>query len=225
MRVIVKAISPRDQMIESAALLIRERGVKATSFSDVLAHSGAPRGSIYHHFPGGKAQLVLEATRYAGEFTAAGLAAALSEHDPVAAIKRFCDLWRRILTRSDFADGCPVVAVALEGDSSPAARAAAADAFSAWEELIAGALIPHGMPADRAAGIASLVIAAIEGGVVLARAQRSTAPLERVAAELERVLVAALDAEPVSASLPPGQPASGKPPRPRRASSSAPRSA
>ncbi len=192
MPVIVKTTSPREQMIESAALLIRERGVQATSFSDVLAHSGAPRGSIYHHFPAGKRQLVEEATRYAGEFTAAGLAAALSEHDPVVAVARFCELWRRILERSDFADGCPVVAVALEGNASPAARAAAADAFAAWEELIAGALIPHGVSADRAAGIASLVIAAIEGGVVVARAQRSTAPLERVAAELERLLVAAL---------------------------------
>jgi TetR/AcrR family transcriptional repressor of lmrAB and yxaGH operons len=192
--VIVKAASPRKQMIESAAVLIRERGVHATSFSDVLAHSGAPRGSIYHHFPGGKAQLVEEATRYAGEFTAAGLAAALSEHDPVAAVSRFCEMWRRILTRSEFADGCPVVAVALEGDSSPAARAAAAEAFAAWEDLIAGALTPHGVPSDRAVAIASLVVAAIEGGVVLARAQRSTAPLERVSAELELLLVAALAA-------------------------------
>ena len=72
-------------MIVSAALLIRERGVEATSFSDVIDHSGAPRGSIYHNFPGGKAQLVEEATRYAGDFTAAGLVAALGSDDPVAA--------------------------------------------------------------------------------------------------------------------------------------------
>jgi AcrR family transcriptional regulator len=179
-------------MIESAALLMRERGVQATSFSEVLAHSGAPRGSIYHHFPGGKAQLVEEATRYAGDFTAAGLAAAIGQDDPVAAVTGFIAMWRRILTRSDFAAGCPVVAVALEGDATPAAREAAATAFSAWEALIADALVPHGVPRERADAIASLVIAAIEGGVVLARAQRSTAPLERVASELERLLVDAL---------------------------------
>jgi AcrR family transcriptional regulator len=180
-------------MIESAAVLIRERGVQATSFSDVLAHSGAPRGSIYHHFPGGKSQLVEEATRYAGEFTAAGLAAALAEHDPVEAIRRFTDLWQRILTRSDFAAGCPVVAVALEADATASARDAAASAFHDWEQLIADALIPHGLTPERASSIASLVIAGIEGAVVLARAQRSTAPLQRVGAELGRVLVAALD--------------------------------
>jgi AcrR family transcriptional regulator len=193
MRVMVKPdTSPRDAMIQSAALLIRERGVQATSFSEVLAHSGAPRGSIYHHFPRGKAQLVEEATRYAGEFTAAGLAAALADHDPAAAIDRFTAIWQRTLTRSDFADGCPVVAVALEGEAPAGAREAAATAFAAWETLISDALVPHGLPRARADSIASLVIAAIEGGVVLARAQRSTAPLERVASELQRLLVSAL---------------------------------
>jgi AcrR family transcriptional regulator len=179
-------------MIESATVLMRERGVQATSFSDVLAHSGAPRGSIYHHFPGGKAQLIEEATRYAGDFTAAGLATAIAQKEPVAGITGFVDMWRRILTRSDFAAGCPVVAAALEGDAPPAAREAAATAFAAWESLIADALVPHGIDRERADSIASLVIAAIEGGVVLARAQRSTAPLERVASELERLLVDAL---------------------------------
>src|SRR5579864_69473 len=100
-RVIVKSSPPRQRMIESAAVLIRERGVQATSFSEVLAHSRAPRGSIYHHFPGGKAQLVEEATRYAGDFTAAGLAAAIAQDDPVGAITGFVAMWRRILTRTD----------------------------------------------------------------------------------------------------------------------------
>src|SRR3712207_8589123 len=45
-----------------------ERGVQGTSFADVLEHSGAPRGSIYHHFGGGKTQLAEEATRWAGEY-------------------------------------------------------------------------------------------------------------------------------------------------------------
>ena len=62
-------LDARQRMIVSAALLIREHGVEATSFSAVLAHSGAPRGSIYHHFPGGKAQLVEEATRYGAQVT------------------------------------------------------------------------------------------------------------------------------------------------------------
>lgn len=73
-------------MVQSAALLFRERGVLGTSFNDVIEHSGAPRGSIYHHFKGGKTQLAEEATRWAGEFIVAGTVAALAEDDPLAAL-------------------------------------------------------------------------------------------------------------------------------------------
>jgi AcrR family transcriptional regulator len=181
----------RRQMIESAALLMRERGVEAMSFSDVLAHSGAPRGSIYHHFPGGKAQLIEEATGYAGEFIAAGLAAALDTDDPVAAIGRFAASWERVLSESQFAAGCPIVAATLEGERTPAAREAASASFTRWEELLADAVARRGLSRERAHSLATLAIAAIEGGIVLARAHRSVAPLGRVAAELEN-LVAAL---------------------------------
>src|SRR5919201_7013446 len=92
----------RERMIQSAALLFRERGIEGTSFSDVLEHSGAPRGSIYHHFPAGKSQLAEEATRYAGDFIAAGLVTALAGGDPVAAIRAFTASWLEILRRADF---------------------------------------------------------------------------------------------------------------------------
>src|SRR5881409_2117240 len=74
----------RDRMIQSAALLFREHGVRGTAFADVLEHSGAPRGSVYHHFPGGKRQLAEETTQYAGEYIAAGIVRALHDDDPVA---------------------------------------------------------------------------------------------------------------------------------------------
>jgi AcrR family transcriptional regulator len=184
--------NPRDRMIQSAALLMRERGVEGTSFSDVLAHSGAPRGSIYHHFPGGKAQLVEEATRFAGDFLAAGLASALAADDPAAAVRRFASGWRRILRDSDFAAGCPIVAAALEGDRTPAARDAAGAAFARWERDLSSALEGHGVARERARSLATLAVAAIEGAIVLARAKRSVAPLERVADELEALIAAAL---------------------------------
>ena len=183
-------------MIASAAALIRERGVEATSFSDVLAHSGAPRGSIYHHFPRGKQQLVEEATRYAGEVIATGLARALDEKDPVAALRAFAATWEGVLRSSDFAAGCPVVAATLEGDRSPAARERAAAAFARWEALYAEALERHGVTTERARSLATLSVAAIEGAVVLARAQRSTEPLRRVAAELEALTGAAVTTHP-----------------------------
>jgi AcrR family transcriptional regulator len=187
---------PREQMIRSAAALIRERGVEGTSFSEVLAHSGAPRGSIYHHFPGGKAQLVEEATRYAGEVIAGGLARALDAKEPVAALRAFVATWEGVLRSSDFAAGCPVVAATLEGDRSPSARERAAAAFTSWERLYAGALERHGVGRERARSLATLSVAAIEGAVVLARAQRSAEPLRRVAAELEGLTRGAVTSTP-----------------------------
>ena len=182
----------RQQMIESAAVLFRERGVEGTSFNDVLEHSGAPRGSIYHHFPGGKAQLAEEATRYAGEFITAGLAAALAQDDAVAAVRGFATAYRGILQRTDFESGCPVVAAALEGDRSPAARDAAGAAFRSWQELLAAALEQRGLERARASSLATLIVSSVEGAIVLARAERDSAPLEQVADELENLVAAAL---------------------------------
>jgi AcrR family transcriptional regulator len=179
-------------MIRSAALLMSERGVEATSFSEVLAHSGAPRGSIYHHFPGGKAQLIEEATRFTGDFVAAALTTARESEDPLAAVQAMADLWRAILSGSDFAAGCPVVAATVEGDLAPAARDTAGVAFQGWEGVHTDILQGAGMPADRARSLATLVVAAIEGAVILARAQRSMTPLERVVGELHALLGDAL---------------------------------
>ena len=182
----------RERMVVSAAQLMRERGVQATAFSDVLEHSGAPRGSIYHHFPGGKAQLVEEATAFAGRFIAAGLAEALADGDPVAAVERFAGQWRRALRRSDYTEGCPVVAATLAAEQVPAARDRAAEAFEAWIAHLRDALVDAGAPADRAASVATLVISSIEGAIVLSRAPRSTEPLERTAGELARLVAGAL---------------------------------
>jgi AcrR family transcriptional regulator len=186
------ASEARQRMIESAALLMRERGVEATSFSEVLSHSRAPRGSIYHHFPAGKAQLIEEATRYAGDFIAAGLAAALADDDPVVAVRVFASTWRRVLRASEFGAGCPVVAATLEGERTPRARDAAGAAFSRWQDLLANAIEKHGPSRERARSLATLAIAAIEGAIVLARAQRSSAPLERVTEEIERLIADAI---------------------------------
>jgi len=84
------------------------------------------------------------------------------------------------------------VAATLEGDRTPGAREAAALSFRRWEDLLTEGLERHVPGPERARSLATLVIAALEGAVVLARAERSTAPVERVARELERQIVAAL---------------------------------
>ena len=161
------ATEARQRMIETTALLIRERGIEATAFSDVIKASGAPRGSIYHYFPGGKSQLVEEATKWAGESIAGGLARALEESDPITGLRRFEAAWRSVLLESEFLAGCPVVAASVEGDANPGARDAAAGAFAEWERQLSRSLRDRGLEGDRADSLATLIVAAMEGAIVL----------------------------------------------------------
>src|SRR5438045_8011552 len=109
-------LTPRERMVRSAALLMREQGVEATSFSAVVAHAHAPRGSIYHYFPGGKAQLVQEATRWAGGFVARRNAKAIEADGPLGAIDASEQAWRAVLTETEFRAGCPIAAATGDGE-------------------------------------------------------------------------------------------------------------
>lgn len=184
--------SPRDAMIESAVVLFRQRGVADTSLRDVVEHSGVSRGSIYHHFPGGKEELALAATERGGDFMGELLKRLLEDADGERAVSAFVDYWTSAMTAAEFADGCPVAAAALSSDETASARLAAGRAFARWETLLADALARRGVPTARAATLATLAIASVEGALLMCRAQRSTEPLARVGAEL-RVLLTPSD--------------------------------
>lgn len=185
--------SPRERMVVSAALLIRERGARATAISDVLEHSGAPRGSAYHYFPGGRTQLLCEAVDFAGEHVAAVIAGAA---DGLHLIDTLIDKYRRQLLETDFRAGCPIVAVSVEaGEQQDAERMGpvverAAAAFDRWTELIAERLIADGIPRERAGELAVLATTALEGAIVLARVRRDLMPLDVVHRQLRELLVA-----------------------------------
>ncbi len=176
-------------MLRSAVRLFQRNGIAGTSLADVIAHAQAPRGSIYHHFPRGKAQLAEEATRRAGAHICDGIDAA---PDPVSAVHGLVHMWRDVLIGSDFAAGCPVAAAAAPGEDAPGAQAAAGEAFARWQEASSDLLRRHGLPDDRAAALATIAVASLEGAILLARAQRDIGPFDRVAAELERLLTDAL---------------------------------
>ena len=184
-------------MVQSTADLLREYGASATSIDRVLAHSGAPRGSVYHHFPGGRAQLLDEALSLAGELMAGVIDQAIQSDDPVRAIDAFFALWRDRLLESRFRAGCPVVAVAVEtNDEAPELARSAGAVFSAWQEAFTAMFRRHHLPADRSSRLAALVVAAEEGAVVMCRAQQSTEPIEAVAAEIQELLRYALRGQP-----------------------------
>ncbi|HYJ57604.1 MAG TPA: TetR/AcrR family transcriptional regulator [Mycobacterium sp.] len=183
--------SPRERMVVSAALLIRERGAHPTAIADVLEHSGAPRGSAYHYFPGGRTQLLCEAVDYAGEYMATKLGAAASTIDALDEL--FAD-YRKQLQRSNFRAGCPVVAVTVEaGDPAKPDQAApvierAAAAFARWRDVIEQRLVTDGVPAQRAGALAMLVLSSFEGAIVIARAAHDLEPLDTVHAQLRSLL-------------------------------------
>jgi AcrR family transcriptional regulator len=175
-------------MISSATTLLRERGAAATSLDDVLEHSGAPRGSVYHHFPGGRAQLIQTVLDMAGGSVSRLLTAHEAAH-PITAFNAFMEASKTLLEASDFRAGCPVLAVAVEAnDDAPQLIAAAANAFGSWQKALAQALERHAVPAARAKRLATLIVSAVEGAVVLARVQRNVTPLDDVARELRALL-------------------------------------
>ncbi|MFG1685244.1 TetR/AcrR family transcriptional regulator [Nonomuraea sp. NPDC049269] len=187
----------RERMVLSAATLLREYGAGATSIDRVLAHSGAPRGSVYHHFPGGRAQLIDEAVTLAGDYVAGLIDAATRADDVLEALDTFFALWRDRLVESDFRAGCPIVAVAVEtNDDAPQLARSAAEVFARWREALTGLFLQNGLPEGRSRRLAAFVIAAVEGAVIMCRAERGTAPLDDAAAEIHDLLVHALRDRP-----------------------------
>lgn len=179
-------------MVASAALLIRERGAQSTAIADVLAHSGAPRGSAYHYFPGGRTQLLSEAVDYAAEFVATRIAKADNSFSLLDALVRF---YRKNLTETGFRAGCPALAVAVESGEpdkpNPMIDRAAA-AFTRWNGLITQRLVADGVAEDQAEELAVTMTAALEGAIVLARAARDVKPLDIVHRQLRNLLEAEL---------------------------------
>lgn len=185
----------RQRMVRSTVELLREHGANATSIDRVLAHSGAPRGSVYHHFPGGRTQLIEEAVALAGSTMSGVIDSAIQAEDPVDAIDTFFAHWCSQLTENTFRTGCPIVAVAVEtNDDAPQLAHAAGEVFAGWQGAFEALFRRHGLPEERSRSLAGLIVAAEEGAVVMCRAQQSTAPMKAVAEEVRSLLVHALSA-------------------------------
>jgi AcrR family transcriptional regulator len=171
-------------MIDSAVRLLAERGLEGTSFAEVLERSGAPRGSVYHHFPKGKDQLIGEALDAAGAVAIDLLdRKAGAPADEVAAW--FLHIWREVLVRSDLDAGCAVVAVTVATES-PELREHAARIFRTWRSRLGELLEQGGLDPSDAGSFAATLIASCEGAVALSRAEQSLEPFDLVAEQLMR---------------------------------------
>jgi TetR/AcrR family transcriptional repressor of lmrAB and yxaGH operons len=187
----------RNAILAAAANLFRQRGYAATGMNDIVAESGAPKGSVYHYFPEGKAQIGAEALSLAGRVVQARMAArADTETDPAAFLRAVIAGSAEALKDSDFRHGCVIAGVVIDTppDESRIMQAAD-DALGLWRGIIEQVCVRAGLAEDRAAFIGSVAVSAFEGALIQARAARDTAPMVAagealamlVSAELGRV--------------------------------------
>lgn len=179
----------KKKLVDATAALLRRQGYHATGLSAIVDESGAPRGSLYFYFPGGKDELAVAALEASGEMWRTRVEAAVSAAaDLPAAIDAVVDLLATDLVASDWQNGCPVAAVALES-TSDVVRAAVERHYARWQDEVTARIAGFGIAKPAAAQLATVALAAIEGALLLAKVQRSKAPLVAVGAAL-RAMVA-----------------------------------
>ena len=123
-------------MLISAAEVLRERGAAGVTIDEVLARSGAPRGSVYYHFPEGRNQILTEALQYAGEALTEVIDEAAAKGG-IYLVRQFVEFWDDLLVESDFTAGCPVVAAAIgSADDDPQLTTVAGNIFRRWRDAL-----------------------------------------------------------------------------------------
>jgi TetR/AcrR family transcriptional repressor of lmrAB and yxaGH operons len=185
-----KGEATRGKMIAATATLLQKQGYHATGLSQILAESGAPRGSLYFHFPGGKEELACAALVASGDAWRERIAAVVeTARDPGAAIEACCDALAQMLVDSDFEVGCPVATVALEAaTASEPVRQTCAEHYGTWQRLVAERLRAAGSSAAQSDKLATFVLASVEGALLLAKVQRDPAPLHIVGKTLRGMI-------------------------------------
>ena len=176
----------RQTMVWAAAKLFRRQGYSGTGLRDILAASGAARGSLYHHFPGGKEEIGAAAVTAAGSLVTETFQELANLSDsPADFLRRYTDLLVRWLEASKFRDGCPITTTLLETTPGSAAITAAGRAvFDDWSGVMEMLLARHGWPAERIAPTATAIIAGLEGALMLARVRGSSQPIRDTAEAL-----------------------------------------
>jgi AcrR family transcriptional regulator len=178
----------RALLLNGARQLLAEGGYAGMELRDVAERGKAPRGSIYHHFPGGKVQLAREAAELEGLTIRDLIEHSLQERGLRGTLERFGEIFRRRVADHPERIGCPVAAAALARPEDPELAAAATAAFRSWEAPIAAALLDEGVGRRDAEDFAGLVVSTIEGALIRARAAGDTEPLDSAIGGLGRAL-------------------------------------
>lgn len=188
----------RALLIKGARQLLAEKGYAGMELRDVAERGEAPRGSIYHHFPGGKVQLAREAAELEGATIRDLIERSIEERGLRQTLALFGDVFRRRVADYPERIGCPVAAVALARPEDPELAAVATAAFQSWERPIAAALRDEGVNAGDAEAFAGLVVSTVEGALLRARAAGSQEPLDSAIGGLGHALDRLLEGSPAS---------------------------
>ena len=185
-----RGAATRQRLIAATAELIEAGGYRATGLLQVVARSGAPRGSLYFHFPGGKEELAAQAVAASAGALSQLIARELESDAPTAvAVAGLIDALADRLEGSGWSHGCPVATVALEVSADePTLGAACRDAYVDWQALLAERLVRDGLDEALARDRAELILASIEGALLLAKVHRDRGPLRRLAGTLPLLL-------------------------------------
>src|SRR3954453_3771157 len=190
----VAKTTTKDRIVGASAELFRRQGYSGTGVKQILAEASAPFGSLYHHFPGGKEELGAETIRRSGFLYGMLFVEIVGPApDVVTGIEDFFAGAAETLVETGYADACPIATVALEVSStSEPMREACAEVFDAWITGATQRFAQNGIPRERARELALLFLSALEGAFVLARALRSTEPLNAAGAAVGAALREAL---------------------------------
>ena len=173
------ATDTRVRLIRTTGRLLRRQGYAATGLNQVMAEAEAPKGSMYFHFPGGKEELAAAAVDHYARRISDYTRQVLDDADSVRdALVRFVDDHIARLEKTDFAEGCAVATVAVESlPGQDELTAATGRALTLWVDDFAATLEAEGHDAATAHRLATLVVTMLEGGIVMAKGQRSGEPL------------------------------------------------
>jgi AcrR family transcriptional regulator len=194
-------VSTRERIVATAAQLYGRYGYTGVGLKQVAAESGAPIGSLYHFFPGGKDELAAEALRLSGhgyQILVEGVFAGAP--DLISGIKAAFAAAAEVVEASGYADACWIETVALEvASTNEPLRLVTAEIFDQWIDACTALVEAGGVQGDAARQLGIAIITGLEGGFVLSRGLRSREPLlatgEMLVAAAEAALAAS--AEPV----------------------------
>lgn len=171
-----KAAQHKEKIVRSAVRLFREKGYAGTGLAEILELSGAPKGSLYHYFPGGKDELTIAAVESAGEVVASTLKTLAAEsQSPQEFVQHYCHLLAGWMEASNYKAGCPIATVILETVPKSVELTQACQAvYESWTTIIASVYLNAGHSETESFKKAKQIMALIQGRLLLTRLYQST---------------------------------------------------